>query len=92
MWRSWKGEGKRANEEFICANPANLVRPSSFVLPTSLDFHLAVGAGNPDLFRARAAGGFPIHGAAHDVPHLGEPPMGPGAPVPGYGMTVPVQL
>ena len=46
------------------------------------NFHFAVGAGNPDLFRARAAGGFPIHGAAHDVPHLGEPPVGAGAPVP----------
>jgi len=63
------------------------------IQPSALsDFHFAVRAGNPDLFRARGAGGFPIHGAAHDVSHLGEPPLGPGAPVPGYRMTVPVQL
>jgi len=50
------------------------------------DLHFAVGAGNPDLFRARLAGGFPIHGPVYDVPHLGEPPVGADLTVPRRGI------
>ena len=38
-------------------------------VPLASHLHFAAGAGNPDLFRARLAGGF--HRALHDVAHLG---------------------
>jgi hypothetical protein len=57
-----------------------------------LHFHFAVGTGNPDLFRARLAGGFPIHGAVDDGPHLGEPPAGAGATVPRGRMSRPIHV
>src|SRR5579862_2853920 len=76
-----------------CGERAGRGAPISFFNSSFVShFDLAVGAGNPDLFRARGAGGFPIHGPAHNVPHLGEPPVGAGAPVPRCGMTAPVQL
>ena len=52
---------------------SNLQHSNNPFLPSS-HLHFAVGAGNPDLFRTRLAGSFPIHGALHDVVHLGEPP------------------
>ena len=48
--------------------------------------------GNPDLFRARTAGAFPIHGAADDVSHLGKPPTSVGLTVSRHGMAISTEL
>jgi hypothetical protein len=37
-----------------------------------------VRAGNPDSLWSRLAGGIPIHGAFHHLPHLRKPPAGAG--------------
>jgi hypothetical protein len=79
-------------KKLFCAQRLISFLHSAFALLYSLDFHFAVRAGNPDLFRARLAGGFPIHGAADDGPHLGKPPAGAGTPVAGDGMSRPIQL
>src|SRR5450759_3462271 len=39
-----------------------------------LNFHLAMHAGNPDLFRARFGCGLPVERVVHHLPHARKPP------------------
>lgn len=59
-------------------NSGTRVTRPSYLL--NLDF--PVSTWNPDLFRARAAGIFPIHRATDHAPHLVKPPAGTGGAPP----------